>query len=116
MSKASIHDRWGRLAWQVPLVASAITFLLATGFSISNEDIRPGVQAIGLALLALWTVMGFGLTAIGFRTVAASPPALRHATTALVLNTLAGCCDGRRKCVAALRRRQARPPPTPNLS
>ena len=83
-------DRWGHLAWQVPLVTSAITFILATGFSTSNQDIRPGVQAIGLVLLALWTVMGFGLTAIGFRAVADRRSALRHATIALVLNTMLG--------------------------
>lgn len=54
MSKTSSRDRRGRLAWQVPLAAAAITFVLATGLSLSNQDIRPAVQTIGLVLMALW--------------------------------------------------------------
>lgn len=55
------------LGWQIPLIGFGLTFVLGLGFSYSNQDIRPEVQFVGLAIFTVLGANGSYYTVRAFR-------------------------------------------------
>jgi pyrimidine-specific ribonucleoside hydrolase len=56
-----------RLSWQIPLIGFGLTFLIGVGLSYSNQDIRPEVQFVGLAIFTALVAIGSYFTVRAFR-------------------------------------------------
>jgi pyrimidine-specific ribonucleoside hydrolase len=55
------------LSWQIPSIGFGLTFVLGLGFSYSNQDIRPEVQFVGLAIFTVLVAIGIYYTVRAFR-------------------------------------------------
>jgi inosine-uridine nucleoside N-ribohydrolase len=55
------------LSWQIPSIGFGLTFLLGSGFSYSNLDIRSEVQSVGLVVFTVLVEIGSYYTVRAFR-------------------------------------------------
>ena len=77
-------------SWQVPSIGFGLTFVLGLGFSYSNQDIRPEVQFVGLAIFTVLVAIGSYYTVQAFRFWQRykNKNYLKHAIAGLLANLL----------------------------